>query len=118
MPTDTVATLRVANASLRAGLTRLQLEQNASAPLRPEDLSSLLTKLLRNADCLRSMPADSAPDAELEKAISEYRSTLEQLAHILPRVHGQLLTEKARLEIARAHVTATAAWAQASKKTL
>lgn len=43
---------------------------------------------------------------------------MEQLAQILPRIHGRLLTEKARMEIARAHLAAASAWAQASQNTL
>jgi hypothetical protein len=116
--TRTTDSLRIANGHLRAGLTRLSPGTNASAPLRPSDLSDLLTSLVCAARCLRSIAPGSTPDAELAKAISEYRNTVEQLAEILPRVHGRLLTEKARLEIARAHVTATAAWAQASRNTL
>jgi hypothetical protein len=118
MSSDIVANLRLANANLRTGLAGLQPERNETSPFEPADFSGLLTELFRAAGCLRSIPPGSAWDAELEKAIFEYRSTVEQLAQILPRVHGRLLTERARLEIARAHVTATAAWAQASTKTL
>jgi hypothetical protein len=114
MSSATTKNLRIANGNLRAGLARLLPEPNPSAPLHPNDLSGLLTALLQARECLRSV----APDAELEKAVSEYRSTVEQLANILPRIHGRLLTEKARLEIARAHLNATAAWAQASQDTL
>jgi hypothetical protein len=110
--------LHIANGNLHAGLARLLPEPHASVLLNSEDLSSLLTELLRAGDCLRSIAPDSARDAELEKEISEYRRNLEQLAQILPCVHGRLLTEKARLEIAQAHVTAAAAWAQASTKIL
>jgi hypothetical protein len=113
----TTASLQSANHNLRTGIARLSQESSASAPFGPH-LSGLLTELLSAADCLRSIPRGSAVDKELEEAISEYRSTVEQLAEILPRVHGRLLTEKARLEIARAHLTAATAWAQASTKTL
>jgi len=110
--------LRIANINLRAGLDRLLPEPNASAPLCPKDLSGLRIELVSAGRCLRSIPPRSAPDEELEKAISDYRSTVEKLAQILPRIHGRLLTEKARLEIARAHLAAAAAWAQASQNTL
>jgi hypothetical protein len=107
--------LRIANGNLRVRLARLLPE---SATLEPQDLSGLLTDLLGAADCLRSVPRESVPHAELEKARCEYRSIVEQLGQTLPQVQGRLLTEKARLEIARAHVAATAAWAQASQKSL
>jgi hypothetical protein len=117
MSSSGTESLRLANGNLRAGLSRLQAESSAS-DLDEKDLSSLLSLLLRAGDCLRSIPPDAVPDEDLEKEISEYRSTVEQLAEVLPRIHGKLLTEKARLEIARAHVAATAAWAQTSRKTL
>ena len=118
MSSPTTESLRYANGNLRAGLARLLPGPSASAPLHAKDLSSLLSLLLRASDCLRGIPPNAVPDAQLEKEISEYRSTVEQLAEVLPRIHGKLLTEKARLEIARAHVAATAAWAQASHNTL
>jgi len=118
MPSPTSETLRTANRDLRAGIARLLQEPNASAPLRANDLSGLLEKLVGAAGCVRGISADSMPEGELENAISEYRRTIEELAQILPRVHGRLLTEKACLEIAQAHLTATAAWAEASQKTL
>jgi hypothetical protein len=93
-------------------------ESNPSAAVNSETLSNLLKKLLRAGECWRRVLPNSAADAELEKAISEYRSTLEQLAAALPRLHAMLLTEKARLEMARAHVAATEAWARASQNTL
>lgn len=58
------------------------------------------------------------PDPDFEAEISAYRNHLEQLAHVLPAVSGRLLTEKARLEAAQAHIARAAAWAQASHKTL
>jgi len=70
------------------------------------------------ADLSRTIALESFPDPELKKVASEYRSTVEQLARILPLVYGRLMMEKARLQIAQAHVTATAAWAQASHNTV
>lgn len=118
MSSTATEVLRTANVNLRAGLARLSPEPNASIPLSPTDLSGLLVQLLSAGQCWRSFPLRSAPDAEQEKAISEYRSTVEQLSEILPRIHGRLVTEKARMEIARAHLAAASAWAQASQNTL
>jgi hypothetical protein len=118
MSSAATESLRSATAELRAGLVRLLPEPNPSAAVNPETLSNLLTKLLRAGECWRRVPRNSAADAELEKAISEYRSTMGQLAEVLPRLHAMLLTEKARLEMARAHVAATEAWARASQNTL
>jgi hypothetical protein len=117
MPGSVSKSLRIANANLRTGLARLLPEANASS-LNPKDLSRLLTELLHAGNCFRSVSPDCAADLEWQEAISEYRSIVEQMAKLLPRVQGRLLTEKARLEIARAHLTATAAWAQASRTTI
>jgi hypothetical protein len=51
----------------------------------------------------------------LEKEALEYRRNLEKLKHFLPDVQARLLAEKSRLETARTHVAAAAAWAKASK---
>jgi len=118
MSNATARTLATANRHLRAGLARLLPEPSPSAPLHPKDFSDLLMELLHAGACLRSIPLGRAPDADLQDALSEYRSLVERLAQILPHVHGRLLTEKARLQLARAHVTATAAWARASQNTL
>ncbi len=118
MSSATAKILCTANNNLRAGLTRFSPEPNPSAPLHPEDLSGLLKELLRAGNCWRSVAPDAAPDADLDNAIADYRSIVERIAEILPRIHGRLLTEKARLEIARAHVTAASAWAKASQNTL
>jgi hypothetical protein len=118
MPSPATESLRIANENLRAGLAGLLPESNASASLTPKDLSGLLTALLQARESFRSVVSKSPPDSELENAISEYRRTVEQLALVLPRIHSELLTKKARLEIARAHLTATAAWAKASQNTL
>jgi hypothetical protein len=117
MPEGAIEVLRQATRKLQAGLARLQLQPPNPAALHPEDLAGLLTDLSHAACVVRTIPS-AASHAEMKKEISQYRSTVEQLAQILPAVHGRLLTEKARLEIMQTHMTAAAAWAQASKKTL
>jgi hypothetical protein len=109
--------LRRANRNLRTGLTGLQAER-AGSVIEPGNLTNLLAELLSAGDCLRRMPAGSTRDAELEQEISEYRQNLEQLARILPSVHGRLLAERARLESVRVRLSAAEAWARASKNTL
>lgn len=117
MSRATTESLRLANTNLRAGLARLQPKLYRAA-VTPRDIADLRAALAGAANLSRALAGDPFPDAELKKVTSEYRSTVEQLAHILPLVYGRLLLEKARLQIAQAHVTATAAWAQASHDTL
>jgi len=118
MSSATVQTLRAVNQNLLAGLARLRGGPDCSAAIAPMELAGLLAEVVRATDCLRRRDVHASADPELEHEISEYRSHLEQLAKVLPSVSGRLLTEKARLQAARAHVTKAAAWAQARAKTL
>jgi len=118
MPPDALETLRQVNNNLRTALIRLRPEQKHCSTIRPQDFSDLLSEILRAAECLRRPPAPSVAAAALEKEVLEYLSNLEKLKRFLPNLHGNLLAEKSRLEAARNHVAATAAWARASKRTL
>ncbi len=110
--------LRAANHRLRAILNSLEGESGAETPaVTPEQLTGLLTELLRAGECLRSNAQGSSADPKMVHEISEYRSTVEQLRTVLPNVQARLLTERARLEAERAHLEAAADWASASKKT-
>jgi hypothetical protein len=118
MPPDALETLRQVNENLRSALIRLRPERKHCSTIRPQDFADLLSAILRAAECLRRPPAHSEASVALEKESLEYRSNLEKLKHFLPDLHGHLLAEKSRLETARNHVAAAAAWARASKKTL
>jgi hypothetical protein len=118
MPPDPLETLRQVNEYLRSALLRLHPERKHCSAIRPQDFSDILSQLLRAGECLRGRLASSETNAALERESLEYRGNLEKLKQFLPDLHGRLLAEKARLETARTHVAAAAAWAQASKKTL
>jgi hypothetical protein len=118
MSESATQSLRVINGNLRAALARLRGEQEPSAAVVPPEFAGLLVEIRHATDCLRSRDLNAATDLELEKEVSAYRTTIEQLAKVLPSVSGRLLTEKARLEAARSHVMKAAAWAQARAKTL
>jgi len=117
MPSDALETLRQVNEALRSTLIRLRPEQKDCLTIRAQDFSDLLGEILLAAECLRHPPTHSQPAAalELEKESLEYRSNLEKLKRFLPDLHGRLLAEKCRLESARTHVAAAAAWVRASK---
>lgn len=118
MPDAAMENLRVVNRSLQAWLARFPIERNAPMTIAPTELTDLLAALRGVSACLRSLPAANAPDAELASEISAYRRNVQLLQQVLPSVQGRLLIEKARLQIARAHVAKAAAWAQVSQKTL
>jgi hypothetical protein len=117
MPPDALETLRQVNDYLRSALIRLRPERKHCSAIKPQDFSDILSQLLRAAECLRRPPAHSEAASALEKESLEYRNNLDKLKHSLPDVHVRLLAEKSRLETARTHVAAAAAWAQSSKKT-
>jgi len=117
MPDDKLTTLQQANGAIRSALTRLRPDQKHCSDILPQDFSDLLGEILRAAECLRAQSAESEA-MELAQASLEYRTNLERLRDFLPRLHGNLLAEKSRLETAQAQVTATAAWAQTSTRTL
>ena len=116
MSQTTLQNLRKINQNLGAGLARL--EGGPGPALAPTEFEKLRAELLSATACLRNYDANSPADPQLENEISTYRNLVAQLARILPSVSGRLLTEKARLEAARAQVAKTTAWAQASQKTL
>jgi hypothetical protein len=115
MPEDALDILRQVNDNLRSALIRLRPERKQCSAIRPQDFSNILSQLLRAAECLRRPPPPSEGAAAFEKERFEYHRTLEQLKHFLPGVQARLLAEKLRLETARSHVAAAAAWARARK---
>jgi len=111
------------NEYLRFALIRLRPDQKQTSTITPQDFSDLLSQLLRAGQCLRSQPPQSKAAAgvespAIEKESLEYRTHLEELYHFLPDLQARLLAERSRLELAQAHLAATAAWALASKKTI
>jgi hypothetical protein len=128
MPPDALETLRQVNRNLRSALLRLRPERKHCSTIRSREFSDLRSQLRRAAECLRRLPVHSEPAAEIEAAgieateiereSLEYRTNLAQLKQFLPDVHVRLLAEKSRLETARTHLAAAAAWARASKEML
>jgi hypothetical protein len=82
----------------------------------PEQMSGVLSELLRAGEYLRSRPKESNP--ALEDELADYRRQLERLRDHLPLIHRSLLNQRARLEHERECVQAAAEWARASRQTL
>jgi hypothetical protein len=117
-PPDTLEALRQVNENLRSALIRLRPERKPSSAITPQDFSDLRSQLQQAAECLRHLPRDSEAATAFEKESLEYRNNLEKLKRFLPDVHARLLAERSRLEKARTHVAAAAAWGRASRNTL
>lgn len=107
--------LREVNRSLRSALLRLRPERRHCASIKPHDFSNLLSHLLRASECLQQSRASGESSAAFDEEALDYRRNLEALKRFLPDVQLRLLAEKSRLETARSHVAAAAAWAQAGK---
>jgi hypothetical protein len=118
MPQDPLGMLREVNSNLRSALARLRPEQQHCSAIKPQDFSELRGEILRARDCVGRISLNSEAVAELKNESFQYRSNLEQLNHLLPDVQARLLDEKSRLEVAKNHAAAAAAWAGATNKCL
>ena len=115
MPPDALDTLRQVNENLRSALLNLRPEKKHCSTIQPQDFSDILTQLFRAAESLRQSPANAQTAAALNQESLEYRRNLEKLKQFLPDLQIRLLAERSRLETARSHAAAAAAWAQARK---
>lgn len=119
-PDQLVLELHETNCRLRYWLDSLVTGSNCSpACLRaptPEQMSGLLSELLRVGEWLRARRETST--AELEQELLLYRQQVERLRDLLPGMRGVLLAERARLEQERERVKMAAEWARMSHQTL
>ena len=85
-------------------------------PVTPQQMSGLLSELMRAGQWLRNLPEEK--DAELGEELSAYRRNVERIRELLPSIHSTLLCERARLEQERTRVEAAAEWMRRSRQTL
>ena len=74
-----------------------------------------VTERRRNSGVLNSRSGVNNP--LFNRAIAEYRYALLEWDRQLPRIHGWLLTERARLEERRAHAAGVDLWLKADRQT-
>lgn len=112
--------LRETNKRLRDNLDRLSPALSAGTAQQrsasPDEISALLSELMRAGEWLRALPEET--DAELEHELSMYRKQVERLRDLLPSIHRTLLRERARLEQERERVTLASEWARGSQQIL
>jgi hypothetical protein len=118
MPASPAESLRLINAKVRFVLNGWQLKSAAASALTPTVFTDLLAEIHNAAELLRGTPAHAAPDPQLQEEIAAYYRNVQELEKNLPAMQGRLLVEKSRLETARTHLAAAAAWAEVRKKTL
>ncbi len=118
MPTTATEDLRLANRNLSIRFERLQSCENRAPSIQPADFSKLRNEILCAVNCMRSLPHDWDSDQQLQAEVSACRRNLQQIARLLPGFHVLLQAEKRRLQLALDHLDTTAAWAEASRKSL
>ncbi|HXY78126.1 MAG TPA: hypothetical protein VEH47_04890 [Candidatus Acidoferrales bacterium] len=119
-PAWLVENLRETNSRLGFWLENLLPDQTLSSArprtATPQQMTGILSELMRAGEWLRQLPPDKDPD--LERELSDYRRKVERLRDLLPLIHNALLQERARLEQQRARVESAAEWARRSRQTL
>ena len=88
---------------------------DVSPTLNTQDVAAVFTEVMQVGEWLRDGLARNA-EGPMANELARYHQHLEQLRQILPRIHGHLLTERARLEAERTHLEAAAAWARFARK--
>jgi hypothetical protein len=111
--TSTLQQMQAVNGRL-AQVTNL-IQQQESGPLRisADDLVLLLAEL-RRAEDLR-VSNSGWKNESFAVAQAEYRTHLENLSAMLPRLQARYLAEKSHLERDQAHVQAATGWAQSQE---
>ncbi len=61
---------------------------------------------------------EAAGDAQFTAALKEYHAALREWRSELPKIHGWLLAEKARLETRRMHTALVTAWLRSQEHTM
>jgi hypothetical protein len=114
---DLTQELHETNCRLSVWLDDLSAQSVAQArPATPQQMSALLSELMRTGERLRRLPA--VRDGELESELSFYRGNVQRLRTLLPSIHANLLQERSRIERERARVQSAAEWARRSRETL
>jgi hypothetical protein len=111
--------MRDTNRRLGYWLDTIAPGSGPAALVTPEQMTALLSELLRAGAGLRAQPLSRpSADPELDSEVAIYRRLVERLRDLMPSIHSHLLAERARLEVQRARVQVAADWARASRQTL
>lgn len=114
--TELLHRLKRANRTLSEVLAGLTAGGSVEVGITADHLAAMLAELLRVGEWLKDRRAgEDLP--EMAAALCEYRGHLERLRTLMPSLHAQLLTERARLEAERAHLEAASAWAGSARNT-
>ena len=91
--------LRDTNHRLGSWLDDLVSSPESPVVAKPEQLTAILSELLKTGAAMRAEPMPQAgTDPDLDAELALYRGYVERLRALLPSIHNQLLLERARLE--------------------
>lgn len=110
--------LHSANSRLTAVLADLELGANKPAITLAEELQCVLSSLAQVRDLPKHDLDLAVTDERISGQVALYRSQLTRLQQLLPSIQIRLLTERARLEKERVHLTSAGAWAEINRETL
>ena len=111
--------LHETNLRLTSCLDLVVTGQNQRRVITQEEISSLLSELMRAGAELHSRPIPAAgDDAGFDSELRQYCLQVERLRDLLPAIHAGLLVERARIEAQQSRMLSAAEWARASQQTL
>jgi hypothetical protein len=108
-----VQSIQDTNQRLDVLIEILRPAQN-SLSATPEHMAAVLAEVLRAGEWMRVGLARNAEGCMADE-LERYRLRLEQLRHLLPTLHAQLLTERSLLQAEKNHLEATAAWSRSAQ---
>jgi len=113
-----IENLRDADRALGASLHRLRSWSGPASNFPQQGFSTLRREIVRAGDAMRSLNHHAPGDPAVGKLITECRDHLQQIAQILPVVHGALQARRDRLKAGLDHLQTVAAWADANRESL
>lgn len=93
----------------------LLTESKATPAVNIHDLTAAFTRVAQIESALANSGAEISP--EIARALSNYKSLLRRFQEDLPRIHGWLLAERARLAARRSHSASVESWVRATQQT-
>lgn len=84
-------------------------------PVNLRDLAAAFAEVAQLQSTLPNSGAEISP--EIVPTLSHYKSLLSQFKEDMPRIHGWLLAERARLATRRSHSASVERWVRAAQQT-
>lgn len=110
--------LNAANRSLGNILADLEVGADKSVNVMADELQCVLSSLAQVHALPKAQLEAASTDDRIGTQLNLYRSRLTRLQQLLPAIHIRLLSERARLEKQRLHLTSASAWAESNRETL